>query len=476
MKKSKLLFSILSIFLLTSCDFDIGNSSSETSNYVYYTIYADKIDADNELVNICDKDGNIDEDTEVYPFNSSISLKYQVNKGEGHDYDLEDAFSEEMAYYSAIFDRHYYYTYNGDLINNVKTINDSYGTGEAVVVPEILYNSLKSALDFSLITEDNFSIGIGNLSSLWDAYISAASSSGTAYEEESALQQRVVYTDIGSSYVELALNTSPTPEKLSEMLVFNDEDKSVTFNSDPEIDAYVESHSDIVEQIKISSTNLDLSKPSITLGGFGKGAGTNLFAENHPNDSYLINSGHSSVKCVNGKIDGSNWILSVANPYYYESTKSGNPDYSLNSADIYFESGGSFDLSTSGYYEQYYYAYVDGTYKLRHHILDPLTGYSNDTFASVSVVVSDSSYADMYTTALMNTSSITEAENLRKTMDEYTGLSSAAYYLINSSVDGTKSTTCYVDASISDSFGYMNVKYPDSYTNDPITTIETIRA
>lgn len=471
MKKRKIIIGVAMAFLLTSCDLTIGDSSNE-SNYVNYTIYLDTINSENGLVHLSDEDGNII-DEETTPFNSTIYLKYQTERGDGHNYDLEDDFFNEMGYYSAIFDRYNYYSYQGELLNNVRVLNESYGTGEAIVVPDILYNALKEALNFSLITEDKFSIGIGNLSSLWDKYISSASAS---VSEESALQQRVIYSDIASSYVELAKNTSPTPEQLESMLVFDDENKSITFNSDPDIDNYVEEHMDVVDEIKNSSTNLDLSKPSITLGGFGKGAATQLFAENHSETSYLINSGHSSIKCVNEKLDGTDWELSVANPYYYEASKSGNPNYSLNSSDVFLTKGGSFDLSTSGYYEQYYYAYInDDEYVLRHHIIDPLTGYSNDTFASVSVLISDSSYADMYTTALMNTSSITEAEQLRKKMDEFTGLQSEAYYLINSDVDGEKSTTCYVDSDLYDSFGYLTEAYPDIYKNDPITTIEEIR-
>jgi len=474
MKKFRLVFGVALTFLLASCDFEIG-SSTASSNYVNYTISLNQISDEKGWVHISDSDGNIIEGEYADPFDSTIYIKYQQEKNSGHDYDFEDAFSNEMGYYSAIFDRHNYYSYEGKLLNNVRVINESYGTGEAVVVPDILYSALKEALDFSLITNDKFSIGIGNLSSLWDAYISTAGSIPSNYAEESALQQRLIYTDVGSSYVELARNTSPTPEILESMLVFNDEDKSITFNSNPVIDAYVEEHSDVVNQLKISSTALDLSKPSITLGGFGKGAATQLFADDHDDLSYLINSGNSSIKCVNEKLDGTDWELSVANPYYYEASKSGNPDYTINSADIYLVRGGSFDLSTSGYYEQYYYAYKDEGYVLRHHILNPLTGYSNDYFASTSVVVADSSYADMYTTALMNTSSISEAENLRATMDEFTGLSSEAYYLINKNVNGEKSTTCYASSALEDSFHFLTDDYQNSYPEDPITTIEVIR-
>ena len=112
---------------------------------------------------------------------------------------------------------------------------------------------------------------------------------------------------------------------------------------------------------------------------------------------------------------------------------------------------------------------------LRHHILDPLTGYSNNTFASASVLLDDSGYADMYTTALMNASSISEAEQLRRQMDQYTNLNSEAYYLINSNVDNKKKTTCYVTSSLRPSFKFTNETWPNNFENEPITSIETIR-
>ena len=474
MKRGKKLYILLATFLLASCDWSFVSNPNEKP-YVEYTISLEQINSKTGWVHISDADGNIIDGATSDPFNSSIYIKYQVNKGQGHDYDFENDFSNEMGYYSALFDRHNYYSYKGKLLNNIRVLNDSYGTGEAIVVPDILYNSLKKALNFSLITDNKFSIGIGNLSSLWDAYISAASSAGSLYDKESTMQQRVIYNDIAESYVEFARMTSPLPAQLAQMLVFNDDDHSITFNSDQAVDDYVDSHLGIANEIKISSTALDLTKPSITLGGFGKGEATELFVENHNEKSYLMNSGHSSIKCINQKIDGTSWSLTVASPYYYESVKSGNINNNINNSDIYFTHDGSFDLSTSGYYENYFYAYEDGKYVLRHHILDPLTGYSNNTFASASVLLDDSGYADMYTTALMNASSISEAEQLRKQMDQYTNLNSEAYYLINSNVDNKKKTTCYVTSSLRPSFKFTNETWPNNFENEPITSIETIR-
>ena len=59
---------------------------------------------------------------------------------------------------------------------------------------------------------------------------------------------------------------------------------------------------------------------------------------------------------------------------------------------------GSFSFSTSG---DYVNCYFDSEGQRYHHIINPVTGYPSNTFRTVSVVCSDSTFADAITTGLM---------------------------------------------------------------------------
>jgi len=484
MNKAKYFIIIGIIGLLSSCSFEstsVEISSDSTGvSYSKKRAWLQSITADTGIVHPADEDGNIltSDLASIAPFGGAgIYVDYYVETGKGNDDEFVSAFSDDMGYYSALFDSHNYYaTTDGELLNNVRVLNESYGSGEAIELPEVLYASLKKSYDFSMKFGDKFNIGIGNLSSLWDEYISAASNYdyNQDYAADSARQQRTIFTDVPAKYVELALKSSPTTEQLKTMLEFNDTDMSVKFNSNAEIDTYISENKDVSDELASSSVNVSITQPNITLGGYGKGEATQLFADEFSDRIYLINSGSSSIKCVNGKPDGSAWDLSVANPFYYEAQDVGAV-VEMNSADLIISQSGSFDLSTSGYYQNYFYAEIDGKYVLRHHIIDSTTGYSHSTFASASVLVSDSGYADMYTTALMNTDSIIEAEELRKQIDNFTGLNSSVYYLENKTVNNKKEVECFASSDLMDYMSISHEKYPDTFIYDSITTIEQIR-
>ena len=488
MRKAKYFLVIGLIGLLSSCSISntsdvtsVDNTSDSTAvSYIKKRAWLSSITADDGRVHPADESGNIltGNLASIAPFGgASIYVDYYVEKTQGSDEEFVSAFSDDMGYYSALFDSHSYYaTDDGELLNNVRALNESYGSGKAIKLPEVLYTSLKKSYDFTMEFGNKFNIGIGNLSTLWDEYISAASNAdfNQEYAAESVRQKRTIFADIPSKYVDLALNTSPTAEQLKTMLEFNDADMSVKFNSNSEIDAYLSEHKDIADELALSAANVSITQPTITLGGYGKGEATQLFADEFKDRIYLINSGASSIKCVNGKPDNSVWDISVANPFYYEAKDVG-VEVELNSADIIVSEAGSFDLSTSGYYQNYFYSEVDGKYVLRHHIIDSTTGYSHSTFASASVIVSDSGYADMYTTALMNTDSIIEAEELRKQIDNFTGLNSSVYYLENLTVNNKNEVECFASADLIDSMSISSEMFPKTFVYDSITTIEQIR-
>jgi thiamine biosynthesis lipoprotein ApbE len=474
---------VLVIIPLLSVLFSCGQTSSSSSSvsYTAYQSYASPIMPDSGTIHISDKDGNVLTGTgAVYPFNTSLILIYYVFKGASTDPTFEDDFSYWMQHYNALLDRHHYYVEDGKLLTNVASINDAYGTGKSLVLDPVLYNSLKKSYDFSINSSDKFSIAIGNLSTLWDYFISASADfegDNAANAEDSYAQQRVIFSDPDPLLLELALQTTPTSEELKQMLTFDDASSSVVFNSVPRIDAFVQSEKGKADLTLANSLGFDFSKPSLTLGGFGKGEATQLFADRHPERNYLINSGSSSVKCTGAKPDDSPWALTIANPYYHEASRVAYYDnLKMNSADLVLKRGGTFDLSTSGYYENYFYVkQTDGSYILRDHIIDPLSGYSHTYFASASVLVSDSGYADMYTTALMNCDSLEEAKDIITKLNAFTKQEAVPYFIVNSlEADGSKKETCYADASLIGDLYQTHDLYPSSFSEASITSVVSI--
>lgn len=469
---------------------NLDSSSSSSGTYERYARYVNSINGGSSAYyHISNSTGTSVYTTSVSPFNTSISITYYSNSGQ--DTEFEEASDRDFQKYHALFDRHNYYVDSSfSLVNNVRIINDSYGTGKKIALDEDLYDSLKKSVAFSTASEGKFSIGVGNLSSLWDYYITQSIN----YEDEtmhdyavdSVAQQRVIFEDPPTSYVQAAVNTTPTPSELADMFLFDDDTKSVTLNTIDRIDNYVSAHQEVIKSLK--TMGMDFSKPSITLGGYAKGEATQLFSEKYPNKIFLINSGASSVKCMNTKPDGKGWGISVANPYYSEAIRGGVSDgKSLNSEDLVYTASGNSNLSTSGYYNNYYYSLDSSNkYHLRCHIVDPSTGYSVETydsnadsyhafFASTSVLLDDSGYADMYTTALMNCSSLKEAMNLISTLNTATGMTAVPYFIRNTKENGKKKSICYIDSSLNGNMGMMSTVYPafaDSKLN--ITSIQLI--
>lgn len=470
-------------------------SSSSSVSYTSFTCQAAMITPYQGKVHISDEAGvkKVGTTYTVYPFDTSAEMKYYVaapssTEAASRDTAFEDSFSDAFQRYHALFDRHNNYCDDNGLINNVKVLNDSYGSGKAVVLDEELYTSLKEAVNFCSTVKGKFNIGIGNLSTIWDFYISASITYDDSYTDEmkqcfvdSENQRRVVFVDPPANWIAHGVKTTPTYEELSSCLVFDDGAKAVTFSPISRIDDYLASDEakNIVSAAK--SFGMDLGKPSITLGGFGKGEATELFADKYPQKPFLINSGASSVKCNVGKPDGSGWNLTIANPFYYEANREAYfADLNLNAADLVLQAEGTFNMSTSGYYNQYYYAkQSDGSYLLRCHIIDassPSTpGYSHSYFAATSVLMNDSGLADMITTSLMNTDSVQEAESLLKTISEaYPGEDIHSFYLVNDSSSSSKKTTCFAEEAIYDKFKFSKDVFPTYYTFTPITTLSKI--
>ena len=349
----------------------------------------------------------------VDPFNTSMSanLYYTDNQyDEETRKEIGSFYYDSIEEYHAYSDNHYDYSFKGEdgtysQIVNLKTINESYGTGKAIQVSDYLYDLLTYAYQFTLNSEGKFNIFLGQLTSLYEDKLASAKGmeSPTKTTLDCILQDttNLLFDDFSESEkkeISSIVSSLPTTtDELKGLLTFDDTNKSVTFNAFYKNDVKVDG-------LKIS------------LGGVAKGYATERVSDEmekkYPGIALLLNSGTSSIKTIGTRPDDKGWNIRYNNPSYYEYQEYlGNP---YNASEVVINYTGGFNISTSGYYENCFFSLGDDKKSIlrRNHILNPTTGYSEYYFDQVSVFLDNTGLADMYTTCLMNCTSVEEAKEV----------------------------------------------------------------
>ena len=353
----------------------------------------------------------IDEEEEVTqaPFHTAINGKIYYYEGDYSQSELasmEEEFDSTFSYCHALTDRHYHYSLvaedgKKEKINNIAVLNENYGSGKSVKVDSFLYDLLKKSYEFTLNSEGRFNRFLGNINDIYEEKLSSEESFDTEFKKNSILSSTTGMRFSSFSKEEkekidsLTASLPKTKEDRSSILVFDDSSSSVTFN-------------------RYKDTNLQIS-----LGGNAKGFATEYFCDKrlskYPKISRIINSGSSSIKAVGERPDGREWKIQYVNPCEKESFFLDK----YNPYEVLVSHSGPFNLSTSGYYEQYFYSYLpdeagiyhkDSPFIRNSHIINPKTGYSTSCFDQVSVFLNDAGLADRYTTALRNASSLSQAK------------------------------------------------------------------
>lgn len=358
------------------------------------------------------------------PFNTSIVgnlYHYEDTYTESELEAIKEKFDFDMQYYYALSDRHYDYTVNGEKIVNLKTINDS-PRGVPIPVDPFLFELLQESYEFSLNTADGdgnllFDIFTGNLNDYYEEKLDTLGKK-TSLDMALYLANNVEFSsDVDLAEIESIVARTPvTKEEAEGLLEFDEENSTVTFNSF------------VKDGERIDDIAISLSAVS---KGFATEWISDAFLEEYPDISLLINSGTSSIKAVGKRPDGKEWNIRLTNPLYSEARVS---PVGLNPYEVSFAKKGAFSLSTSGYYEHYFYVFdpEQDQYVRREHILYPKTGVSTSFFDQVSVFNDDAGLADMYTTTLMLASSIDEAVSLVERLDAIYGLDTKMILLFKS--------------------------------------------
>lgn len=298
--------------------------------------------------------------TTTSPFGTYISL---VGYDEDDVYEIEEQFNELVFKYHSLLDRNYYYRDgDGAIINNIKVINDSYGSGEAILVDDIIIEILKEGIKYTKLSNGKFNIFAGKLVDTWDPRFSWLS--GELYK-----------VDPTEAEINEALACVPTVSEIDSVLVIDEVNKTVKFNA--------------IEGCA--------SGASITLGALAKSYFLDKLNEVEDVtdlDDYILDAGQSSI------------IVSGDNPtreggvYNIAVTNSLNGGYAVQ---LQLSDNGAVSTSSG---DQKGYVKEDGT--RRHHIIDATSGYPNTYLLATTVVSNSAMIADIMTTTLMTMESMEE--------------------------------------------------------------------
>ena len=339
--KFKIVVALLSLISLVGCGNNGSSSEQISSNNNSIPSTTDYEVIDKSVSNVKTKEGGY-----VLPFNTVVTLRTFCGK----DYnDIYPTFNKEMQRLHILFDRYNdFVDENGKDINNLKVINESYGSGNKIIVDQDLIDLLNLSIELSELTQGYFNPTLGELIDTWNY----------RYEDGKKYVRYSPYcfedVDPKIEDIESSKQKMIPYNELTSYLIINDEENTVEFKKYKEIDKVTLSLGAIakgyaVEKLKkyVESFNV----PSMIDGGSSSSYGLNK--NPNPNRDY--------------------WLVGVAAPYKVALSPQAIVNIKLDN---------TYTLSVSGDYESSYKT-EDGI--IRHHILNPYSGYPENFYRVVSL-------------------------------------------------------------------------------------------
>ena len=348
MKKIFSIFALL-VCVISGCSCDKDDDAVRTAISSSYVIAFNSKDSDNYFF--------------ADPFGTYIGV---TGYDEEDVYDVQDDLNKLTTKYHSLLDRNYYYKYaDGTIMNNIRVINDSYGSGQAIEVDDIIIEVLKEGIKYTKLSNGKFNILAGSIVDVWDVRFNILASSYYGI-------------DPTEDQINEGLACVPSVSEIDSVLVIDEDNNTVTFNSFSGCD----------------------SGASITLGALAKSYfldKLNADEEISDLDDYILDAGQSSI-IVNGynpTRERGLYNIAVLNSY-----TSDKRDYA-----VQLQLKGKNAISTSSG-DQKGYVKQDGT--RRHHIIDATSGYPNNYLLATTVITDSAMIADIITTTLMTMESLEE--------------------------------------------------------------------
>lgn len=350
----------------------------------------------------------------VQPFNTSMYLTYYFDSKNDYSDSLNkinEIYNNSLYENHIYFDRHAkYLNSENEFVINLKTINDSFGSGENVKIPENLYTLLKFGKEMFYLTDGYFNMFTGRITDYWDECFYKA------YDYEDLDTFDPYFSSESKLKLENIVNEIPkTDEDFEAQLSFDDVNKTVRFN-------------------KLSNQSSNYH-PLISLGGIAKGFATDLVKEELIKNDYkngILMSGGSSISLISDP-------TFIKNPKKGQSFSVINPlkmSFFTNETAFTIYNFKEFNSSTSGNYtinKNYKINDENGNTIIRYHIINPNTGYSEQFHYQITAVSNTLSNGllDALTTSLMCLN-IEDGMKLRnKVLEKYPNSDLHIYWMDN---------------------------------------------
>ena len=416
----KVFILIFSLISLVGCG--ENGSSNETSSSVSSIPYTTEYQViDKSVSNVRTKDGYL-----VQPFNTIVTLR----TFSGKDYnDIYPTFNKKMQRLHMLFDRYNdFVDEEGKDIVNLKDINESYGSGNKLVVDQDLIDLLNLSIELSSLTEGYFNPTLGELIDTWN-YRYEDGEKYVRYSPYCFQDEDPKAEDINSSKEKVI----PYNE-LSNYLIVNDEDNTVEFKK-----------------------YKDISKITLSLGAIAKGYAVEKMKDfvSSFDVPALIDGGSSSSYGLktNPNPNRDSWLIGLASPYKVALKVQAIANLEIN---------GTYTLSVSGDYES---CYKNSEGIIRHHILNPYSGYPENYYRVISVKSdSRSDVLDGLSTALFNIEDTNKILEIVSKVEEHYSIDIAV--LLEKEVDKDNKK---IDLLVTESFDELILKLNDKYVNQKVS-------
>lgn len=416
MKKKTFLFSFfLTISILSGCMTGNPTSSSGASGKEYEVIRS-------YVPNVVSLDNTI-----TSPFGTVMTL---VTYCQDDNSIIFPSFKNEILRLHKLFDRYYYYAdENNEKINNLKVLNDSYGSGKILKVDKDMIELLKLSIELSELTEGYFNPTMGVLIDTWN-YVEKDGQKYLRFSPYCLKEE-----DIDNSEVVEAMDNIVPYDKLNEVIVIDEVNNTVEFKRYNDVDNVV-----------------------ISLGAIAKGYAVEKckkMVETY-NVPLMIDGGSSSSYALydNPHPDRDYWSIVISSPYKQFLEPIGLLKARFN---------GTYALSVSGDYENcFYFENEDGSKTIRHHLLNPYTGYPENYNRVISLKCdSRSDVLDGLSTALFSIESIEKVLDILKVVEDYFSLDIEV--LLEREIDQINQK---IDVYITKDYKDTLVSYTQKYFNE----------
>ena len=354
---------VLSGLLVSSIFWGGTPSSSEDhpGEYVYLGYDINIVTSDNQSIG---------------PFDSVYTVYYEKDRPTAEKAQIQEILEENVPGLHKAFDRHHDYylddtNHSLGLLTNLKTLNESFGSGTNLEISKDLYDILNLGKELTISTGGAFNMFIGELSDYWNNLIT----------DDNVGDYQANYQTLDPDWNPLE---KAKVERLKEVLPMSETEVNDVLTLSELDGKYYARFNDFKDAVP--------GEISITLGGIAKGYANDIISELLVEKGLThgaIYGGGSSLMALGDHYNPEGWNIPVESPTFQ--------------ADFAFDvvRQGSFNMSTSGGYLGVWIPsdsngddVADG-FVLRHHIIDPLTGYPSLYHMEVNISSGDISNAEL---------------------------------------------------------------------------------